>query len=412
MGAELLGPAPDRRRHRATSPWGGSPRRRARTGSVGGLVGCSGRLSTRPPSRLRSALDGPDDASPAASPRRRLRGAHQAPHHRAAAGDHGAHDGRGRQGVPSLWLMVATVVGGTLAAGGANAINMYVDRDIDAIMKRTRNRPLVTGVLEPRNALIFAVTIEVVAFVWLWALVNLLSAVLAVVGLPLLRVRLHAVAQAHVDQQHRHRRRRRRRSRAHRLVGRHRPAGLGARWCCSGSCSSGRRRTSGRSPSGTRTTTPRPTCPCCPSVASLHTTAVRILSYTVVVWAPQPGLRPGGGDGRDLRRVARWPSARGSPGWPSWCCEPSRPRPPCGCSPTPSPTSRCCSPPWPSTCWFGMASEPAGVRPVPGVSADPHRMCRVPCSFLSGADKASRAECAPTPGPLAPPVLTTRSSLN
>jgi len=83
-------------------------------------------------------------------------------------------------GLPSLWLMVATVAGGTLAAGGANAVNMYVDRDIDAIMKRTRNRPLVTGVLEPRNALIFAVTIETMAFVWLWAFVNLLSAVLAV----------------------------------------------------------------------------------------------------------------------------------------------------------------------------------------------------------------------------------------
>ena len=83
-------------------------------------------------------------------------------------------------GLPSLWLIVATVAGGTLAAGGANAVNMYVDRDIDAIMKRTRNRPLVTGVLEPRNALIFAVTIETMAFVWLWAFVNLLSAVLAV----------------------------------------------------------------------------------------------------------------------------------------------------------------------------------------------------------------------------------------
>jgi protoheme IX farnesyltransferase len=84
------------------------------------------------------------------------------------------------KGIPSLWLMVATVLGGTLAAGGANAVNMYVDRDIDAIMKRTRNRPLVTGVLEPRNALAFAVIIEVMAFFWLWALVNLLSAVLAV----------------------------------------------------------------------------------------------------------------------------------------------------------------------------------------------------------------------------------------
>jgi protoheme IX farnesyltransferase len=84
------------------------------------------------------------------------------------------------QGVPSVWLMVATVVGGTLAAGGANAINMYLDRDIDAVMKRTRNRPLVTGIIEPTNALVFAVTIEVVAFAWLWATVNLLSATLAV----------------------------------------------------------------------------------------------------------------------------------------------------------------------------------------------------------------------------------------
>jgi protoheme IX farnesyltransferase len=83
------------------------------------------------------------------------------------------------QGLPGAWLVVATVLGGTLAAGGANAINMYVDRDIDAVMKRTQNRPLVTGVVEPRNALVFAVAIEAVAFVWLWGFVNLLSAVLA-----------------------------------------------------------------------------------------------------------------------------------------------------------------------------------------------------------------------------------------
>lgn len=84
------------------------------------------------------------------------------------------------QGLPSLWLMVATVIGGTMAAGGANAINMYVDRDIDAIMKRTKNRPLVTGVITPRKALIFAIVLEAVAFVWMWTLVNLISAVLAV----------------------------------------------------------------------------------------------------------------------------------------------------------------------------------------------------------------------------------------
>ena len=84
------------------------------------------------------------------------------------------------QGIPSIWLMVATVIGGTLAAGGANAINMYVDRDIDALMKRTQNRPLVTGLIEPVHALVFAVGLEAVAFIWLWSLVNLLSAVLAV----------------------------------------------------------------------------------------------------------------------------------------------------------------------------------------------------------------------------------------
>jgi heme o synthase len=83
------------------------------------------------------------------------------------------------QGLPSVWLMLATVIGGTLAAGGANAINMYVDRDIDKVMDRTRNRPLATGQIEPRSALVFAITLEVLAFAFLWATVNLLSAVLA-----------------------------------------------------------------------------------------------------------------------------------------------------------------------------------------------------------------------------------------
>ena len=75
---------------------------------------------------------------------------------------------------------MTTVLGGTLAAGGANAINMYVDRDIDALMERTRNRPLVTGELTPRAALTFALALEVAAFALLWSTVNLLSAVLAV----------------------------------------------------------------------------------------------------------------------------------------------------------------------------------------------------------------------------------------
>jgi protoheme IX farnesyltransferase len=83
------------------------------------------------------------------------------------------------RGLPSVWLMVATVIGGTLAAGGANAINMYVDRDIDAVMDRTKGRPLVTGAVTPRAALIFALAIEALAFIWLALLVNLISAVLA-----------------------------------------------------------------------------------------------------------------------------------------------------------------------------------------------------------------------------------------
>ena len=84
------------------------------------------------------------------------------------------------QGLPSLWLVTCTVVGGTLAAGGANAINMVVDRDIDRLMERTKARPLVTGAMSPRAALTFAVGLEVLAFALLWGTVNLLSAVLAV----------------------------------------------------------------------------------------------------------------------------------------------------------------------------------------------------------------------------------------
>ncbi len=84
------------------------------------------------------------------------------------------------RGLPPVGLVLATLVGGTLAAAGANAVNMYLDRDIDRVMRRTRNRPLVTGEIEPGHALAFAVVLEVVAFVELWLLVNPLSAVLAI----------------------------------------------------------------------------------------------------------------------------------------------------------------------------------------------------------------------------------------
>ena len=83
-------------------------------------------------------------------------------------------------GFPSLWLIIATMVGGYLAAGGANALNMYLERDIDAKMKRTRKRPIPSGAVTPRAALIFGLTISAVSALWLGLLVNWVSAALAV----------------------------------------------------------------------------------------------------------------------------------------------------------------------------------------------------------------------------------------
>jgi heme o synthase len=83
------------------------------------------------------------------------------------------------KGIPKWWLIVATLVGGALSAAGANAANMYVDRDIDAVMHRTRHRPLVTGAVTPTAALVFSIALEVAAFALLWREVNLYSALLA-----------------------------------------------------------------------------------------------------------------------------------------------------------------------------------------------------------------------------------------
>ena len=83
------------------------------------------------------------------------------------------------KGVPSLWLMLATLIGGTLAAGGANAINCYLDRDIDEIMHRTQGRPLPLGKMEPLSAIVFGLTLELVAFALLASSSNLLAASLA-----------------------------------------------------------------------------------------------------------------------------------------------------------------------------------------------------------------------------------------
>jgi protoheme IX farnesyltransferase len=84
-----------------------------------------------------------------------------------------------RGGVPALWLILATLVGGSIAAGSANAINMYLDRDIDEIMRRTRSRPLPAHKITPDRALGFGFVLGAVSFLFLSITVNVLAAVLA-----------------------------------------------------------------------------------------------------------------------------------------------------------------------------------------------------------------------------------------
>lgn len=86
-------------------------------------------------------------------------------------------------GIPNLWLVLATLVGGSLSAGSASAFNCYIDRDIDRLMKRTENRPLVTGELSDREALVFAWVIGVASIVWLGVFTNWLAAALSLAAI-------------------------------------------------------------------------------------------------------------------------------------------------------------------------------------------------------------------------------------
>jgi len=82
------------------------------------------------------------------------------------------------EGMPKLWLILAVLAGGALGAGGANTINCWIERDRDQVMRRTQNRPLATGAIEPNAAIVFGIVLEVLAFALLWATANLLSACL------------------------------------------------------------------------------------------------------------------------------------------------------------------------------------------------------------------------------------------
>ena len=80
-------------------------------------------------------------------------------------------------GMPDLWLVIATTIGGAMSAGSAAAFNMYLDRDIDAHMHRTENRPLVTGEVTDREALVFAWVLTAVSVAWLNRIAEALGAV-------------------------------------------------------------------------------------------------------------------------------------------------------------------------------------------------------------------------------------------
>lgn len=89
-----------------------------------------------------------------------------------------------KNGWPGLWLMTATLVGGTLSAGSANTFNSYLDRDIDAVMKRTQRRPLVTGAVTPRAAIAFAWILAAVSTAWFyWVVGSWLAALLSVIAI-------------------------------------------------------------------------------------------------------------------------------------------------------------------------------------------------------------------------------------
>ncbi|QIK64622.1 protoheme IX farnesyltransferase [Leucobacter viscericola] len=83
-------------------------------------------------------------------------------------------------GLPNLWLVLATLLGGAMSAGSAGAFNCYLDRDMDRKMKRTKNRPLVTGEISDRNALVFAWVLGALSVVWLYFTTTWLAAALSV----------------------------------------------------------------------------------------------------------------------------------------------------------------------------------------------------------------------------------------
>jgi protoheme IX farnesyltransferase len=105
-----------------------------------------------------------------------------------------------KQGLPSIWLVVATLIGGAMSAGSAGSFNCYIDRDMDRKMRRTKNRPLVTGEISDRNALIFSWVLGIASIVWLFFTTNWLAAALSAAAIFFYVVIYSLVLKRHSEQ--------------------------------------------------------------------------------------------------------------------------------------------------------------------------------------------------------------------
>ncbi|GAA2964398.1 heme o synthase [Glutamicibacter bergerei] len=88
-----------------------------------------------------------------------------------------------QRGFPDVWLMIATLVGGAMSAGAAGSFNCYLDRDMDKLMKRTKGRPLVTGDVTPREALIFSWVLAIASLAVFWFGTNPLTTALGLAAI-------------------------------------------------------------------------------------------------------------------------------------------------------------------------------------------------------------------------------------
>ncbi|MBN9612187.1 MAG: heme o synthase [Actinobacteria bacterium] len=105
-----------------------------------------------------------------------------------------------QRGLPDLWLVLATLIGGAMSAGSAGAFNCYIDRDMDRKMKRTKNRPLVTGEISDRSAIVFSWVLGVLSVAWLLLTTNWLAAALSAAAIFFYVVIYTLVLKRHSEQ--------------------------------------------------------------------------------------------------------------------------------------------------------------------------------------------------------------------